>query len=288
MFSDIIEDMSHKIAVITVVYQNYEILKDFLSSFEKQKNKNFHIFISDLSDEKSHFVPLSGTSEGKQLTIIPSINRGYAYGINLGLKKAINQGYDKFCIINSDTYVDKNFVNSVLVSISHNPSSLIGGKIYYAPGYEYHKNKYSADELGKVIWYAGGEIDWKNVFIKHKGVDEIDKNQFDKLEETDFVTGCLMAFDKTVIDKVGFWDEKYFLYFEDADYCIRAKKNGIKLYYDPLIVIWHKNAQSTQGSGSKLHLKYQEKNRLRFSLKYAPLKIKLHVLKNYVFKKLMK
>jgi len=267
--------MINKIAIITVVYQNYEILKDFLAGFERQKDKNFHLFISDLSDDKKNI-------DQTDTTIISGSNKGYAYGINLALKKALDLGFDKFCIINNDTYVDKNFVNSVHASVSHNPSSLIGGKIYYAPKYEYHKNKYHTDELGKVLWYAGGKIDWDNIFVKHRGVDEVDKNQFDKFEETEFVTGCLMCFDKTVVDKIGFWDEKYFLYYEDADYCVRAKKKGIKLYYDPSIVIWHKNAQSTQGAGSKLHLKYQEKNRLRFALKYAPLKAKFHVFKNFL------
>ena len=60
-----------------------------------------------------------------------------------------------------------------------------------------------------------------------------------------------------------------------------AKKAGVKLFYDPSIIIWHKNAQSTGGSGSKLQQKYQRINRLRFGLKYAPIKTKLHLIKNY-------
>ena len=91
-----------------------------------------------------------------------------------------------------------------------------------------------------------------------------------------------MCFDSEVVDKIGFWDEKYFLYYEDADYCERAKKHNIKLWYDPSIVIWHKNAQSTDGSGSVTHQKYQKKAQMRFALKYAPLRTKLHVLKNFL------
>ena len=92
-----------------------------------------------------------------------------------------------------------------------------------------------------------------------------------------------MLFDKSVLDKVGFWDESYFLYFEDADYCMRASKVGVRLYYDPLLVIWHKVSQSTQGSGSTIHVKYQTKNRLKFGMKYAPFKTKIHLLKNFIF-----
>ena len=79
-----------------------------------------------------------------------------------------------------------------------------------------------------------------------------------------------MLYDKSVLDRVGFWDESYFLYYEDADLCVRAQQAGVKLFYDPTIVIWHKISQSTGGSGSSLHEKYQNRNRLRFGLKYAP------------------
>ena len=95
-----------------------------------------------------------------------------------------------------------------------------------------------------------------------------------------------MIFNKSVIDKIGYLDESYFLYYEDADWCERAKKAGINLYYDPSIVIWHKNAQSTGGAGSKLHQKYQEKNRLKFGLKYAPWKTKLHLIINLLTDKI--
>lgn len=274
--------MSHKLAVISVVYQNYIILKDFFNSFNEQSNKDFKLFLTDLSINKK---PIETTLP---ITLLEGDNLGYAYGINLGLKEAIKQGCDKFCIINNDTYVDKDFISNVLNSILHHPSSILGGKVYYAPGYEYHKQRYKKSDPGKIIWYAGGKVDWKNAFTEHLSVDEVDKGQFNQFKETDFITGCFMCFDKRVIEKLGFLDEGYFLYYEDADYCERAKRKGIKLYYDPKIVIWHKNAGSTEGSGSKIHQRYQERNRLRFGLKYAPWRTKLHLIKNKIHSHFMK
>ena len=205
-------------------------------------------------------------------------NKGYAYGVNLGVKQAISDGYESFVVINDDTFVKSDFVDQCLKCLNKNPNSIISGKIYYAPGFEYHKDRYSKKDLGKVIWYAGGSIDWNNVYINHRGVDEIDKKQFDLSQETDFITGCLMLFDKSAIDKIGYWDESYFLYYEDADWGEQAKKIAIKLIYDPSIIIWHKNAGSTGGSGSTIHQKYQNKNRIKFGLKYAPLRTKIHLL----------
>lgn len=272
--------MNHSLAIITPVYQNYNVLQDFFASLEKQSNRQFRVYLIDLSIDKK---PINNYKVAS--TLIESENLGYAHGVNVGLRAAIKDGYSRFCVMNNDTYVAKNFIDQVIKSIDNNPSSLIGGKIYYAPGFEYHKPRYKKSDLGKVIWYAGGVMDWKNVFTNHRGVDMIDNGQFDKTGPTDFITGCLVCFDDSVLDKIGFWDEKYFLYYEDADFSERSRRKGIKLIYNPKIILWHKVSQSTGGSGSSLHKKYQEKNRLIFGLKYAPWRTKLHLLKNYFINK---
>ncbi len=270
--------MNNKLAIISVIYQNYLVLGDFFTSLRHQNNKNFHVFISDNSPKKHEVNTQSVPS-----TIIPSANLGYAHGINLGIKEAIRQGYNLFCTINNDIYFKENLIGSVLKSSKKYPNSIITGKIYYAKGYEYHKDRYKKEDLGKILWYAGGYVDWDHALNKHRGVDQLDEGQYNHPEETDFISGCLMVFNKHVVEKIGFLDEKYFLYFEDADYDERAKRNGIKLLYDPSIVIWHKVSQSTGGSGSFLQRKYQEKNRVIFGLKYAPFRTKVHLVRNYAF-----
>lgn len=267
------------IGLATINYNQYQLTRQFLESLANIKNaKKLTVFIADTSTKKKEF-KIGNYPMGVILKKLP--NKGYAYGINEGVKYFLNKGVTKFCAINNDVFFDKNF--AIEAEKGFKKADIFGGKIYYAPEYEYHK-KYKKEEIGKVIWYAGGIIDWSNVFTTHRGVDEVDHGQYDKFEETDFITGCLFFFNKKVIKKVGFWDEKYFLYYEDADFCVRAKKAGVKLYYDPSIIVWHKNAQSTGGVGSSIHQKYQAKSRLRFGLKYAPLRTKIHLLKNYLFR----
>lgn len=270
----------NKLAICTVVYENYEVLQDFMRSLVKQTDVNFHLYIADTSK-----IPQKIEHPTLPLTHLPTENNGYSHGINVCLEQAQQDGFNKFCVINDDTYVEVNFVENILLSLEKHPASIIGGKIYYAPGYEFHKNRYTENQLGKIIWYAGGEIDWNHVTTSHTGVDEFDEGQFNTFQETGFVTGCLTCFDNKVIDTIGLWDTSYFLYYEDADFCVRAQKKGLYCYFDPSIVIWHKNAQSTDGSGSQLHTYYQHKNRMKFGLKYAPLKTKLHLLKNSFIEK---
>lgn len=268
--------MDKKIAIITVVYNNYTVLADFFTSLESQDTSRFHVYVIDLSTEPQEYqyVPFA--------TVLKGPNRGYAFGANFGVQKATEDGYSRYVIINSDVFVASNFIEQVTKALDENPKAIIGAKIYYAPGYEYHKDRYPKEAIGKIIWFGGGEIDWSNMITKHIGVDEVDSPSFTEKKEVDFITGCFMAYDKSVVETVGEWDESWFLYYEDTDYCVRAARLGVKIIYIPEIVLWHKNAQSTGGSGSSIHTNYQNKNRFRFGLKYAPLWTKLHLIKNEV------
>ncbi|MCX6732200.1 MAG: glycosyltransferase family 2 protein [Candidatus Roizmanbacteria bacterium] len=268
-----------KLALITVVFKNYTILDDYFATLAKQTDSEFHVYVLDLSpDPESYNYP-------SYVTYIHDKNGGYAFGINQGVKKAITDGYELFCPMNCDVTVKENFVESIKKSITNNPTSIIGAKIYYYPGYEYHKDRYTKNDLGKVLWYAGGITDWKNVYTTHRGVDEVDKGQYDAQEKTTFITGCLMAYDKSVVEKIGYWDESYFLFYEDADYCTRAMNNRVPLLYDPSICMWHKSGQSTSGAASTFQQKYLERNRLKFGLRFAPLRTKFHLIKNFFLRK---
>lgn len=268
--------MMKSIAICTVVYNEYGVLDEFFQSLRAQTDTNFRAYVADLSSKPQQYVYPSF------VTAFRSDNKGYAHGVNEGIWRAKNEGATRFVVINSDVILEKHFVEQVQKSLDEHPSSIIGGKIYYAPGFEFHNDRYTKEDLGNVLWFAGGRIDWDHAYTFHIGVDEIDKGQYDTGREVDFITGCCMAYDDTVVNRIGDWDDSYFLYYEDTDYCVRASHKGIKLFYSPSIVLWHKNAQSTGGSGSELHRKYQERNRLKFGLKYAPLRTKLHLAKNAI------
>jgi len=136
--------------------------------------------------------------------------------------------------------------------------------------------------LGKVFWYAGGEMDWKNVIGHHRGVDEVDHGQYDDISETGYVSGCCMLLTKKLLEKVGGFDKKYFLYYEDNDLSQRSKRKGFKILYAPKAVIWHKNAGSAGGSGSPLQDYYITRNRMLFGMRYAPLRSKVALVRESI------
>src|SRR3990167_4889128 len=204
-------------------------------------------------------------------------NLGYAGGNNVGIKYALKRRADAVLILNNDTIVEPKLIMNLVAAL--NQGDLISPKIYFAAGHEFHKSRYSQKELGRVIWFAGGEIDWSNVLGKHLGVDEVDGGQFAKRKQITFATGACMFVKREVFEKIGYFDEKYFLYLEDMDFCVRAKNAKFKIIFEPSAVVWHKNAGSSGGSGSILQDYFITRNRLLFAYKYASLKTKFAVLR---------
>ena len=206
-------------------------------------------------------------------------NAGFAGGNNIGLKWALKHGFDYFMLLNNDTIVDRKLLDGLLSVIKKDKGiGLVSPKIYFAAGYEFHHKRYKTNERGQVIWYAGGLIDWPNVLCSHRGVDEVDHGQFEKGQEADFATGCCLLIKKEVLDRVGLFDPRYFVYWEDVDLSVRVRKAGYKIYYEPKGKIWHKNAGSSR-SGSELHDYYLTRNRLLFGTSYASFRTRIALYK---------
>jgi len=215
----------------------------------------------------------------KAKIIVNQKNLGFAEGNNVGIKYGLAKGFNYIALLNDDTIVDKNLIKNIFEEHQkYGKAGAISPKIYFAKGFEFHKNKYKELERGKVIWYAGGRMDWKNVYGSNRGVDEVDKGQFDETVETDFATGCFVMYKRKALEQVGLYDKRFYLYLEDADHAQRMKVVGWKVLYSGKGHLWHKVSQSS-GIGSELNDYYLTRNRMVFGLKYAPLRTKLALIR---------
>ena len=176
--------------------------------------------------------------------------QGYAAGVNQGIKNALKDSCDLFVVANPDISIDKLVKLDQLVKFS--PFDIWG---------------LAMKQQGKT--YYGGTIDkWR----MSGGL--IEKKPTKRFIETDFVSGSLMFIKKSVVDKVGFFDEKYFMYYEEVDYCYRAKKAGFKIGIDTKSVYEH--FEVSRDNPQKEF--YLFKNRLKFLFKYGSFKQKIREL----------
>lgn len=265
------------VALVILNFNGLQETLDCLESVRKISSSGFllkKIVVDNASTDGS----TEALSKLQDIELISSsVNKGFSGGMNLGINFALKNRADYVIILNNDTIVDPGFITHLLKETSR--AQIISPKIYFAAGFEFHKSRYKKSELGKVIWYAGASIDWENVIGVHNGVDQVDHGQF-KTGKTALATGCCMMVSSAVFKKIGLFDEKYFLYVEDMDFCQRAMRAGYEILFDSASIIWHKNASSAGGSGSKLQDYYITRNRLLFGFKYAKLKTKIALLKS--------
>ncbi len=284
--------MSKHKPLISIIVVNYDTAKITLECLNSLLNLdhdefNYNVVVVDNGSLEPFKLPQKFPDSLFEL-IKTENNIGFTGGNNLAISHAIKSyNSDYFLLLNSDTVVTPSFLRMLYLAIQGEERGLAVGKIYFEKGYEYYASNYSNAEKGKVIWFAGGTIDWPNLTAFHRGVDEVDRGQFDHFTETEFATGCCMLIKREVVEEVGILDKRYFLYLEDLDYCLRAQRKGYRTIFCPQSVIYHKNAGSSGGAGSEIHLYYQTRNRVFFFMRYARLKHKLTAIK-FLLTKLVK
>jgi len=280
-----------KIAIITLNWNQSQLTIECLDSiFKSERSEDFQVTIIVVDNNSSvkekeilnDYLEKAGRQlrAGFHLQLIENQkNFGFAAGNNIGIRRALDQSIDYIFLLNNDTEIESDCLKNLWQELKKNKKiGIVSPKIYYARGYEYHSDRYQSKELGRVIWFAGGKIDWHNLLGSHLGVDGVDKGQYNQIKAIDFATGCAFMTRKKVFEQVGLFDERFFLYLEDLDFSLRVRKNNFKIKFVPQAIVYHKNAASS-GSGSALHNYYFTRNRLLFAQKHASLKLKLLLYK---------
>lgn len=275
----------NKVAIIILNWNKPDLTVQTVNSVLKINRSNFdyQIFLVDngSSDNSLSIFQKEFDSNKKVKIIENNANLGFVGGNNTAIKHILKLNFDQILLLNNDVLVDPDFLANLMKNTAK--YSVLGPKIYFAPGYEFHHDRYTKKQRGHVIWFAGGQMDWNNIYGSHIGVDEIDNGQYDQINENvDFITGCCLLVNRQVFEKIGFLDDNFFMYLEDADFCQRAKRNGFKLAYIPSSKIWHINAGSSK-SGGDLQNYFITRNRLLFGFRYASFKTKLALIKESFF-----
>lgn len=270
-----------KVAIITVNYNGKSDTLELLESLNKLNSDSYKLWtivVDNASNDGS--VPAIHKQFPDIDIIQTGANLGFGEGYNKGLEYAKIWGADFFFLINNDSITaDPKVLEKLIMVLEKDPTvGIAAPKILFEKGFEFHKDRYPDKDLGKVIWYAGGEFDWDNIQSIHRGLDEVDHGQYDQIEETFFISGACLLIKKEVLKKISGFDGQYFLYFEDADFCRQVKSLGFKLYYVGQTFIYHKVSRST-GIGSVLTDYYHSRNRLIFGLKYAKPRTKFALLR---------
>ena len=207
--------------VILNLNQEQDTLECILS-LKKMNYKNYKIILID-----------NGSSDGSGLRIKEKFkdveflrsekNLGFTGGCNLGANYALkNSLTDYVLLLNNDTKVDENLLTSLLEVAQKDKKVGAAGAVNF-----YYSQPDTIHMVGsKFIWWLGIQRPVRKVHSL--------------FEEVQSISGCCMLIKKEVIEKIGLFDERFFAYYEESDFCLRAQRNGFKVVVAKEAKLWHK------------------------------------------------
>jgi GT2 family glycosyltransferase len=240
-----------KASVIVLTWNALAYLEDCLDAVLGQDYADFEVIVVD-NGSTDGSVDFIAQHYPQARLFLNKRNLGFAAGNNVGLRAASGE---LLVLLNADTQVHPGWL-AALADAFDDPSIGVGGcKLLYPDG--------SIQHAGGFTFGPRGEAD-------HLGRYAPDDGSFDKPTDVEYATGAALAIRRTVLNQIGFLDESFYpIYYEDVDWCYRARAAGFRVVYVPAATVTH--YESTTFGAQTYERKFAlHQGRLRFLFKHRP------------------
>lgn len=244
------------ISVVVVNWNRRDLLRACLNSLARQSHPSFEVIVVD-----------NGSDDGSQALVkeiatnYPSSLRLIANTVNCGFCAGNNQGFaesrsELVALLNNDAEADPGWLTELESAIrSAEDIGMAASKILV------WEDPRIIDKVGHLIYPDGQN--------RGRGTGQIDRGQFDRIEETLWPDGCAAMYRRAMLDQVGGFDEEFFAYADDAELGLRGRIAGWSCLYAPGAVVRHHRG-ATLGLGSARRLTLIERNRVLLAVKLFP------------------
>lgn len=238
-----------QISVVVLVWNGAQFLDACLRALLQQDLNPEIIVVDNASTDDSvliiqKFVP-------RVRVIRNDHNLGYAAGNNIGIRAASGE---IVVLLNQDTVVQSGWLRAIAETFDDPAIGIVGCKALYPDG--------------RGIQHAGGIVQPGDALTRHMGWGEQDHGQYGQLRDVDYVTGAAFAIHRQVLERLRGLDEKFYpAFYEEVDYCYRARRGGFRVVYQPRAVLDHYETTSLPAKNHTRILAYH-RNRVRFILRH--------------------
>lgn len=244
--------MSSPPLVFTIVlnWNGLADTRECLASLLKASYSNNRVLVVDNGSDADEAGAIQREfGEAVQVLRNPS-NLGFAGGMNAGIQRALEEGADYVLLLNNDVTVDPAFLAAMLQTAQRHPDfAAASPRAYFR-------------DQPQVIYSTGGRVSLWTGTARQMGRGQPDRGQFEQEQARDYADGVCMLMSRDAIQRVGLLDESYFMYWEETDWCFRARRHGLRCYYSPSAKVWHRAARSLSPT-DEYHYQYQ-RNALLF------------------------
>jgi GT2 family glycosyltransferase len=245
-----------RVAVVVVNWKETATTLDCLRSLRASRYPNVVIVAVDNGSPEDPTTILQCQAPGVEVVRLAT-NAGFAAGANAGARHAIELGADFLFFLNNDATIDRQTIPALLADSGAHPLSIHAPRIVYAR------------DPGR-IWSAGGSIVRPWMKNHHIGQDE-PASGHRRSRRVDWATGCAIFAPVAVYTGTGPFDEAFFLYLEDVDWCLRAAARGFPTRYVAHAVVRHAVSTTVRHHLPAAQLRYYAyRNYYRLAFRHAP------------------
>lgn len=228
-----------------------------LRSLRQSDYKNHSVIVLDNASTDDSVAAIQDCFPDVQIIQLAQ-NRGYAGNNNVGITAAMEQGADWVFVLNEDTTLAPDCLSQLVDAAQQDPRiGVVGPMVYHY-------------DDPRTIQSAGGQLDhhWAS---RHIAQNEPDRGHFDRPRNVDWISGCAILVRRQVVEEVGALDERFFYYWEETEWCLRARRAGWRVVHVPTAKLWHKGVQQDYRPGPSVTY-YNTRNRFLMMAKHrAPL-----------------
>ncbi len=232
-----------KVAAVVLSWNGRE---DTLACLRSLEGEDVDVIVVDNASEDGSADAVTGVD-----LIRNDRNLGYAGGMNVGIRRALERGADAVLLLNNDVLVEPGAIDAMVAA--SDGAGGVSPLIVFA-------------DRPEDVWYAGARFDPRSGYHGRQLTDRIDG-----IRPTERICGAAVLMPREALERVGLFDEGLFAYAEDVDWSLRAHELGLPLLVTPHGQIRHKVSASTGGEGSPNALYYTARNLLAVSERHAPL-----------------
>lgn len=230
---------SPKISILLLNWNGKKDTLECLASLERVRYPNFQPIVVDNGSTDGSIAALRAAHP--HLPILENgANLGFAGGNNPGIEWALRHHAEWILLLNNDTIVAPDFLDAFLKAAKEQPKGKIfGAKIlrYSQPAIIDHLGGFWNPQIGEFTSPDSGQRD----------------HPYFNMQATDYVCGAALLMHRSVPETIGLLEPNFFLFWEESDYCYRAKRAGLEVWTAPEARIWHKVSSSFTGGKPHMH-----------------------------------
>jgi GT2 family glycosyltransferase len=243
-----------RVVIVVLNWNKPDDTIECVSSCLEVDYDNFETIIVD--NHSDHPVDVFTTKFPGIRVLRNSENLGFTGGNNAGIAEALSRGADYVFMLNNDIVVEKSVLKELLKAVETRPDAgIVGPKVLYY-------------DDRRLINSMGTSINWFRSRPEAGFYNRPDEGISGELRESDVIHGCALLVSADFIRKTGVFDEKFFIFHEETDWCFRSLRAGRKNIVVPSARVYHKESKTMREFSLLTHY-YSTRNFLYMSRKNA-------------------